>query len=239
MKYFNLLLIGFLSVNTWAADLTKEMDALGANKDLLKKAKAIDPQNRVRIVQNRDVDRHMRLEMGLNGGMVTGGDPYTNSNVIGGQLDFHFTPHWSVGARYLDISNSLNGEGKKVFEDAEAKRAANQTGFRQPGIDWAKDAWLGVINWYPIYGKMNLFDAGISQFDIYFLGGAGQINLNSVGPTPLYTAGGGVGLWLTNHFATRLEARWQGYRDQIYDGIETHKRNIDQTILTATVSFLL
>lgn len=239
MKSFNLLLIGLLSVNVWAADLTKEMDALGANKDLLKKAKAIDPQNRVRIVQNRDVDRHMRLELGLNGGMVTGGDPYTNSNVLGGQMDFHLTPHWSVGARYYNISNSLNGEGKKVFEDAEAKRAANQTGFRQPGIDWAKDAWLGVINWYPIYGKMNLFDAGISQFDIYFLGGAGQINLNSVGPTPLYTAGGGVGLWLTNHFATRLEARWQGYRDQIFDGIETHKRNIDQTILTATVSFLL
>lgn len=240
MKALNLtaLLLLVCSIPAFA-DLTSEMDALGANKDILKKARAIDPKNRVRVVQHRDVDRHFRFELGINTGMVTGGDPYVNTNVLGGQLDFHITPRWSVGARYYNNSNALNNEGKKVFEDAEARRQAGETGFRQPGIDWAKDNYMAVVNWYPIYGKMNLFDAGISQFDIYLLGGAGQINLASSGQTPLYTAGGGVGLWLTNHFATRLEARWQGYQDQIFDGFETHKRSIDQTILTATVSFLL
>jgi outer membrane beta-barrel protein len=170
--------------------------------------------------------------------MAAGGDPYVDTNVLGGQLDFHITPRWSVGARYLNNSNNLSSEGKKVFEASEREAAAGNTNFRRPGVDYAKDTWLGVLNWYPIYGKMNLFDATVSQFDIYFLGGAGQINLSS-GTAPVYTAGGGVGIWFTQHFASRLEARWQGYTDSVYDGFGTQKRNIDQTMLTATVSFLL
>lgn len=228
-----------LAPQVFAKDLTGEMDSLGANKELMKKARAIDPENRVRVVQNRDVDRYMRFEIGVNGGMVMGGDPYTNTNIVGGNLDFHITPRWSIGARYENIANSLNAEGKKTFDYAESGRAAATPGYRQPGIDWAKDSWLGVVNWYPIYGKLNLFDMGISQFDIYLIGGAGQINLQSAGPTSLYTAGAGVGLWLTQHFATRLEARWQGYQDNIFDGQETQKRNVDQTILNMSISFLL
>lgn len=239
MKFFNFLLLSLFCVNAIAADLTKEMDALGANKELMKKVKAVDPNNRVRVVQNRDVDRYLRFELGLNGGAALGGDPYSNTSIIGGQLDFHLTPHWSIGGRYENIANSLNGEGKKVFENAESGRNTNTPGYRQPGIDWAKSSWLALINWYPIYGKMNLFDVGISQFDIYLLGGAGQINLASSGMTPLYSAGAGVGLWLTQHFSTRLEARWQGYQDSIFDGVETHKRNIDQTVLNMSIGFLL
>jgi outer membrane beta-barrel protein len=238
MKQLTLILISLLAFNAWGDDLNAKMSALGANKDLMNKAKAIDPHNRVRVVQNREVDRYYRFELGLNYGMAAGGDPYVDTNVLGGQLDFHITPRWSVGARYLNNSNNLSSEGKKVFEASEREAAAGNTNFRRPGVDYAKDTWLGVLNWYPIYGKMNLFDATVSQFDIYFLGGAGQINLSS-GTAPVYTAGGGVGIWFNQHFASRLEARWQGYTDSVYDGFGTQKRAIDQTMLTATVSFLL
>lgn len=239
MKLYQLLIVALFAGQALAADLTQQMDSLGANKELMKKARAIDPENRVRVVQNRDVDRYMRLELGVNGGAVLGGDPYTNTNIIGGHLDFHITPRWSVGARYQNIANSLNNEGKRTFEAAETGRVAQTPGYRQPGIDWGKESWLAVLNWYPIYGKLNLFDLGISQFDIYMLGGAGQINLQSSGMTPMYTAGAGVGFWLTQHFATRFEARWQGYQDKIYDGFNTSKRNIDQTVLNMSISFLL
>ncbi len=238
MKHLTLILLSVMSFAALADDLSSKMNALGANKDLMKKAKAIDPQNRVRVVQNRDVDRNFRFELGLNYGMAAGGDPYVNTSVLGGQVDFHLTPRWSVGARYLNNSNELTSEGKKVMENAEREAQAGNTNFRRPGVDYAKDTWMGVLNWYPVYGKMNLFDAGISQFDMYLLGGAGQINLSS-GTAPVYTAGGGVGIWFTQHFASRLEARWQGYTDSVYNGAGFTKRNIDQTMLTATVSFLL
>lgn len=238
MKRITLLLISILAFNAWSEDLTSKMNALGANKELMKKAKAIDPNNRIRVVQNREVDRHMRLELGVNYGMATGGDPYVNTNLMGGQLDFHITPRFSLGARYMNAQNNLNAEGKKVFEAAEVEARNNGTNFRRPGVDMAKDQWLAVGNWYPIYGKMNLFDAGVSQFDIYLLGGAGQINLSS-GNAPVYTAGAGVGVWFTQHFASRLEARWQGYSDKVNDGLSIQNRDINQTLLTATVSFLL
>ncbi|NJM09819.1 MAG: outer membrane beta-barrel domain-containing protein [Bdellovibrionaceae bacterium] len=238
MKRFTLILLGLLAFNAWSDELTGKMDALGANKDLMRKARAIDPQNRIRVVQNREVDRYYRFELGLNYGMATGGDPYVNTDILGGQLDFHITPRWSLGARYYNSNNKLNAEGKKVFDAAERENAAGNNNFRRPGVDYAKDTWLAIGNWYPIYGKMNLFDATVAQFDIYFLGGAGQVNLSS-GTAPIYTAGAGFGVWFTQHFASRLEARWQGYQDKVWDGFESKSRSIDQTMLSATVSFLL
>jgi outer membrane beta-barrel protein len=235
MKALIIFTLSLFAVTAFGADnLSHEMSALGANKDLMRQARAIDPHNRIRVVQKRDVDRHMRLEVGVNSALDTGGDPYVSTTSLGGNLDFHFTPHWSVGVRYNNYSNSLTSEGKRVFDDAEARRAAGDKNYRVPDVDYAKDSWLGVINWYPIYGKLNLFDVSIAQFDIYFLGGGGQINLGS-GSAPLYTAGGGVGIWLAQHLSARLEARWQGYRDHVYDG----SRNINQTVLSATLGFLL
>jgi outer membrane beta-barrel protein len=239
MKRLTLILIGIFAFNAWSAeDLTAKMNALGANKELMKKARAIDPHNRVRVVQNREVDRHMRLELGLNYGMAAGGDPYVSTNIMGGQLDFHITPRFSIGARYLNSQNNLTAEGKKVWDAAEVEASKGNNNFRRPGVDFAKDQWLAIGNWYPIYGKMNLLDIGVSQFDFYFLGGAGQINLES-GSAPTYTAGAGVGVWFSQHFASRLEARWQGYQDKVWNGASIESRDINQTLLTASVSFLL
>lgn len=236
MKFLSLILISLMAASAWAAtDLTSEMDQLGANKDLMRKARAIDPQNRVRVVQNREVDRHMRLELGANAALVEGGDPYVNSNTLGLNLDFHFTPHWSLGARYSSYSNSLTSEGKRVYDDAANDPTHT---FRVPGVDYAKNSWLAIGSWYPIYGKLNLFDLGISQFDIYFLGGAGQVALQS-GTEALYTAGGGVGIWLAQHLSTRLEARWQGHTDHPQFTGETINRNVNETILSLTIGFLL
>ncbi|MBX3021971.1 MAG: outer membrane beta-barrel domain-containing protein [Bdellovibrionales bacterium] len=236
MKRLSLILLSLFAINAFAAkgDLTSEMDALGANKDLMKKARAIDPENRIRVVQNRDVDRRLRLEIGVNAALVEGGDPYVNTNTLGANLDFHITPRWSVGARYSNYTNTSTAEGKRVYEDA-----AKDKTLRFPGFDYAKNSWMGVVNWYPIYGKLNMFDLGISQFDIYFLGGAGQVFLGS-GTEPIYTAGGGAGIWLAQHLSMRLEARWQGFTDHPQNGNGgVENRSINETVLGLSFGFLL
>jgi outer membrane beta-barrel protein len=216
-----------------ATDLNSEMDTLGGNTDLINKVRSIDPKNRVRIVQNRAVDRTMRLELGVNYGAAEGGDPYVNTNNLGASADFHFNPNWSLGARYYNSSNTLNNEGKRVY--AEAAAAGPDSPKQFPSVDYASDTWLGVVNWYPTYGKLNFFDRGIAQFDLYLLAGAGKVLLSS-GSSDTWTAGGGVGIWLSQYFSTRLEARYQSYQDQPR-GYE--KRDIDLTVLQASIGLLL
>lgn len=239
MKRLTLILLAVFAWNIWAGDLTSEMDALGANRELMKKARAIDPQNSMRIVQNREVDRRLRFEIGLDYGMVAGGDSYVNTSMLGAQLDFHINPQWSLGARYYNNSNTLSSEGKTMYDQAQQRQRAGDNSAVVPGIDSVKSTALGVINWYPIYGKMSIFEAGISQFDLYLLGGGGEVALNSGFHEAAVTAGIGVGVWLSQHFSTRLEARWEGYNDHPYRDNPTLKRDVNETILTASVGFLL
>ncbi len=216
-----------------SASVSDELNGLGGNKELVRRARALDPKNKVRVVQNRTVDRDLRLEVGLSYGAVSGGDPYVRTNNLGAHLDFHISPRWSVGARYYNSSNTLSSEGKRVFESASAARATGSY-YERPDIDYASDTYLGVINWYPMYGKLSLFDFGIAQFDVYLLGGGGQVRLNS-GMAPTYTAGAGVGLWMNQHLSARIEARYQTYRDEIYSG----SRQLDLTVISGSLGFML
>lgn len=233
MKKALLLTILFMSQLAFAGDLDSEMDALGGNKDLIKRARALDPNNRMKVVQKRAVDRNLRLELGVMGGMVAGGDPYTTTNNLGANLDFHITPRWSVGGRYLKSYNRFNSEGERVFKQAQAAQSQGND-WGKPAIDYTQDTYLAVLNFYPIYGKLNFFDMGVAQFDVYMLGGYGQVRL-SQNTADTFTAGGGFGLWLSNHVTSRLEVRYQSYKDQIYSG----PRQMDITVVTAGLGIML
>jgi outer membrane beta-barrel protein len=217
-----------------AKDLGKDLDDLGGNRALMERANAIDPHNSTRIVQKRLVDRDLRLEMDLTYGIVAGGDPYVNTNNLGVQTEFHIDPHWSIGARYYQSANSLNSEGTRVMDQANSLRAQGIDAPR-PSIDYAKDTLLGTVTFYPFYGKINFADLAVAQFDIYFVGGYGKINLANTS-VPTYTGGMGFAFWWSQHFSTRLEARFQGYNDQLSDGTN---RKMDLTIMSLGIGFLL
>jgi outer membrane beta-barrel protein len=103
-----------------------------------------------------------------------------------------------------------------------------------PDIDYPKGQALAMVNWFPVYGKLNLYDLGVVHFDIYAVGGGGQVFLRS-GNTATYTAGGGVGFWFSQHLSTRLEVRYQTYEAQKYSGAE--KMNL--TVAGVQVGYLL
>ena len=213
-----------------ASTVSDEMNSLGANKKLLRRARAVTARNRIRIVQKRAVNRDLRFETHLGLGMMAGGDPYIDSNQLGLNFDFHINPKWSIGTRYSLYQNKLSSEGERVFNQATLNNP-----FRDV-YDYASSSLLGTITWYPLYGKVNLFDVKVVQFDIYTLAGAGQIQLESSGTQPVWTVGGGLGFWLTQHLSTRFEIRYQAYQDTISNSI---KRDIEQTIFTLNIGFLL
>jgi outer membrane beta-barrel protein len=91
-----------------------------------------------------------------------------------------------------------------------------------------------LINWYPIYGKMNLYDLGVVHFDVYALAGAGQMELKS-GPTISYTGGGGIGFWVSQHLSTRLELRYEGYTAKRFTG----DTNMNTTVAGIQIGYML
>ncbi|MBS1969866.1 MAG: outer membrane beta-barrel domain-containing protein [Bdellovibrionales bacterium] len=214
-------------------DFNKDVDGLGGNDALMEMSERLNPETKSRIVQDRIVDRHNRLEVGINYGGVMGGTTYVQTQNIGATLDFHLTPRWSIGARYYSYQNQETPEGKRIYDEALANKN-NGLSSTIVDIDRPQNATMGTINWYPVYGKINFFDKAIAQFDFYLLAGGGQIVLES-GPTGIATAGLGFGLWMTKHVSARAEIRYQAYKDQIVTG----SRDINSAAATIGLGWIL
>ncbi|MEK6556387.1 MAG: outer membrane beta-barrel domain-containing protein [Bdellovibrionota bacterium] len=209
------LTIMLLAVSAFAApkkSMFNDLDSLGSNKAIAERAKAIDANNRIRVVQNRSVDRDLRFEFGVSYGTMAGGNAYVDSSAMGFMADFHITPMISLGVRHSEFNSELNAEGKRVYDAAKAN-----SDVLTPAVDFPESSTMGVVTLYPMYGKLNFFNAGIAQFDLYVLGGYGQMKTQN-GSSPTWTAGGGAGIWWSQHFSTRLEARYQDYQDKTMYG---------------------
>lgn len=216
------------------AAVSSDLETLGSNAESVRRANKLESRSKIAIVQNRSVNRHWRIELGANMGAVAAGDSYLNTQAYSGDLDLHVSPKFSLGVRYSKMTNQLTNEGKAQFETARNMKNAGQMDYRIPAIDYPDSSLLGVVNWYMLYGKINLFDVSVVQFDIYSLAGAGTMQLSS-GSTPTYTAGAGIGFWITNHITSRVEARWQGYSDQVYTG----NRNLNLFVANLGLGVLL
>ncbi|MES2963922.1 MAG: outer membrane beta-barrel domain-containing protein [Bdellovibrionota bacterium] len=214
---FIALAFAALAVQAQAANVSSDMESLGSNKDIVNRANRLESRSRIAIVQNRAVDRRMRLELGLSYAPVATGDSYLRTQVGGLHADFHIVPQFSLGIRASQYGNMLTSEGKNQFQLAQDAKARGSVDYRVPDIDYPVSSIIGVATWYMMYGKMNLFDVKTVQFDIYSLAGAGTQTLSS-GDTATYTAGAGIGFWLNNHLSARFEGRWQGYQDKVFTG---------------------
>jgi outer membrane beta-barrel protein len=192
-----------------------EWDSLGSSEAILNKAKALDSNNRIRVVQKRAVDRDLRFEVSGHYGLVNGGDSYIRTQTGGAQVEFHINPQWSLGVRYDKYFNKMTSEGERITNEALNANASGN-GASLPDINYPLNSQLATISWYPIYGKLNLFDRAITQFDLYLMAGAGSIHLNSGNQSLLTSVGGGAGLWFTQHLMARWELRYQGYKDKMY-----------------------
>jgi outer membrane beta-barrel protein len=221
-----------------AADSSIEQDfqGLGGNKVLLEKAKALSPDQEISIVQDRIVPRRKRWEISPEFAGTFGGDTYSRAQSLGLNIHYHINPSWSLGVKYTYDTNKLTNEGDAMVNKAVADAANNPRNPTAPvpTLDYPKTETFALVNWYPIYGKMNLLGKGIAHFDIYAVAGLGQVTLNS-GPTQSYTGGAGVGFWWTRHFSSRLEMRYQNYKAQYFD----HETNLDLGVASVQMGWLL
>lgn len=229
LSTLSLALVAGFAMTAQAADLMKDFDSLGGNDVLLEKARALNPDSSISVVQDRIVNRRHRLEIAPEYTNVVGGDPYNKTQEIGFATHFHINPHWSIGARYGYAANTLRPEAEALISDVDTTGKA-----KIPEIDYPKSEMLALVDWYPIYGKMNMYDLGVAHFDIYATAGAGQIALKS-GSTGTYTGGVGLGLWWSQHLTTRAELRYQTYNAKRSTGDTA----MNLTVLGLQVGYLL
>jgi outer membrane beta-barrel protein len=249
MKKMSLLLTLLFAVSAGAAnpevvnpELVKaestdaEFDSLGGNKIFLEKAKALQPETKVSIVQNRTVSLEKRIEIAPEFSGTFGGDTYTRTKSIGVNAFYHFNPRWALGVKYNYSFNSLTPEGDSLVSQAyeQFKKKPDTTIIGYPQIDYQKSEKMALFNYSPIYGKMNLFDKSIAHFDLYLLGGYGQVELSS-GETPTYTAGGGLGFWINQHFSTRIEMRYQNFVAKYFEV----EKKMDLAVASMQIGWLL
>lgn len=223
LQFVSLIALALVASRAFG-DVTSELESLGSNSQVNERAARLENRTRMSIVQGRTVDRNWRLEVGTSYGAAAFGDSYLNTQNLGANVDLHINPKFSIGVRYAKAFNQLTAEGQNRFDQA---RAANTTtgDFTRPQISYPEQQVLGVVDWYMTYGKINLFDWKTVQFDIYSLAGYGQIQVGtdyggqeSSVWTNTWTAGAGIGFWLSQHFTTRFELRYQNYADQQYAG---------------------
>jgi len=217
-------------------EVSRDFDSLGDNRIILEKAKALSPEKEISIVQNRLVSRRQRVEIAPEFGGTFGGDTYTKSQTLGLNVHYHFNPKISVGVRHAYFFNQMTSEGKSLFDRAYQDYLENSDlpSMQVPDIDFGKSESMVLLNWYPVYGKMNVFDKLITQFDLYAVLGYGQIEMSS-GSKPTYTIGGGFGFWHTQKISSRIEMRYQNYKAEYYTG----EKSLNLAIASVQVGWLL
>ena len=225
------LAAALLMASVGRAEILEDFDSLGGNKVLLEKARALNPDQEVMVVQDRVVNRKYRFEMAPEFNSVLGGDNFLITRAASANAHFHFNHRWSLGAKYSQMFNRLSQDGENLLTDTAAISKGRAL---VPDIDYPKSQWLLTLDYYPLYGKLNFFNKSILQFDIYGLVGAGRIELSS-GSTSTWTAGAGVGFWISQHLTTRLEMRYQNYKAVRYNG----PYNVDLTVAGVQVGYLL
>lgn len=218
-----------ISGSLYAADVLEGFDSLGGNKVLLEKIKddaRMESEDRIEIVQKRSTNRISRWEFSPQYVHISKGSTYLNSSSSGFAVRYHINPRWSLGGQYSKFKNSLTPEAEQLIQDAlNARIVAPSVEIAAiPELNWPVDVKMATMSFYPIYGKVNMFDKGVVQFDIYAALGLGQMRLRN-GSTPAYYTGLGLGVWLSQYLSARLEYGYQVYRAEYFSGTKSMDMN--------------
>ncbi len=206
------------------ADIMEDFDSLGGNDVLMDRAQKLQPNKSVTVVQNRTVDRRFRHEFNFGYNNVIGGDAYLQTQSLNLNYYFHINPRWTVGLNYFQAYNKLSKEGQYIID----------TDRLVPDVDAPQSGYELIGQFAPIYGKINMFDLGVLQFDVYAQVTVGNITLQS-GDTGTYSVGGGMGLWLSQHLTTRLQIQQRYYEAQRFGGAV----DIETTVAGVSFGYML
>lgn len=224
---FVFMFVSIMITKPSLADLLKDFDSLGSNKVLLDKVRALEPEKKIEVVQDRIVNRVQRHELLSNFEMVqSGGNSYLNTQMMSLSYHYHINPRWSVGLSYGYAFNQLTTEGDRIIQEGKARQDEILRGDPNssdkpdpfiPELNWMRDNYMAQLSWYPVYGKFNFLNKGVVHFDLYTQLGVGQARLR-YNDSILYQAALGFGFWWSQNLTSRLEYKYSTYTAEFYRG---------------------
>ena len=217
------------------ADILKDFDSLGGNIDLLEKAKALAPNKTVKLVQKRIVDRESRHEIVSLGKKAFSGNTYLSTTATSLGYYYHINPTWAVSVQYTTYFNSLTSEGRSLIKRGDELLSKDPVLDFVPELNYPVNSVKALVNWYPVYGKINLYDWAITQFDMYVIGGLESSTYQKT-KTLDYVTGIGLGFWLSQHISARFEL---GYKLRKDVGLRGKKESYSSMNGTFGVGYLL
>ena len=236
IRFFCFIFIFYLA-SIGQASILKDLRSLGGNDVLFKKAKVLTPEKKITIVQSRITDRTLRHEFNFEASHTLGGDALLNTGRFGLNYQFHIMPYLSVGLKGHVSFNKLSSEGDTFVQRAlDVYNRFDQLEPLIPDIDYEKYGSYLVVNWYPIYGKFNLYDLGIGHYDVYLLAGGGGVWLRRNTAMSMLL-GGGFSFWLANRFSLRLESRYETYKVSRLSTTQAQRLHI--TTLSLSIGYIL
>ena len=230
-----LILLQFVAVAE--ADILDKIQSLGGNDVLYEKARILTPEKNITIVHKRLINRSFKNELNFEANNIVGGDVFLQTILFGLNYQFHISPYWSVGIKGYIAFNDLSSEGNDFVNHAiNLRYNFNQLKPLVPDIDYMRYSSYLISNWYPIYGKLNLYDIGIGHYDIYILSGIGRVWLRRGGAIG-FIAGGGFAFWISDNISTRIEVKYETYKAQRLS-INSEQR-LHLTSISLSVGYIL
>ncbi len=182
----------------------------------------------VHAVERKHFLRRGRFEIAPLVGLSVN-DPLTLHFAAGGDVRYHITDRWSVGATY-----------RKFFRTALPARSEVIDKFGVFPEEHLRDFLAAVdVAWVPAIGKFVFFGAGLAHFDVALLAGGGVVRTFQPGAEGAWRPMGTLGV------ATRIAlAQWLALefslRDFAYiESFRAGRRLVNDVMLGAGLAFFL
>lgn len=198
--------------------------------DELKDLSMLSPFSEVSIIQKKLMPKSGRFQAFAAAGLTTNTPWFLNTGL---KLNFgyHFTENFALELSTLFLSSSEREVAKEIRENNNL----------QPEQFIYTKSYIGAdLLWTPIYGKITFLNKKIIPYEMYFSGGAGTSNTNSVEKNvPTFHLGTGQVFTITKSMAFRWDYSLNIFQATALssNGVIPEKGSYNDLIFTAGVSF--
>lgn len=211
-------------------DVEAALDPQDVKVEELKDLSMLSPFSEVSIIQKKFMPKSGRFQAFAAAGLTTNTPWFLNTG-FKLNLGYHFTENLGLEFNTLFLSSSEREVAQEIREN---------NGLKPEQFIYTKSYIGADLLWTPIYGKVTFLNEKIIPYEMYFSGGGGTSNTNSVEKNvPTIHLGTGQVFTITKSMAFRWDYSLNVFQATAIpgNGVVPEKGSYNDLIFTAGVSF--